>query len=202
MIIQANSEQLITFVLVDIDSVEVTGLGSTFTLEISKNGGAFAAGTGAKAEIGDGWYSYILTNNETNTPGPLSIRILGAGTVQQNLLHTIHFSSTWEPGEGPNILTVTEAATVLRCAEDDPNMLMLLPGIDAYIGMGTGWDWALDDPVNELAKNAARMLMKMWHEDPSMTGNQVVATLGPGFNAVMLQLKVLAMELLEEAGSA
>jgi hypothetical protein len=100
--------------------------------------------------------------------------------------------------EIPNghILSNEEAATVLRCAEDDPNMLLLLPGIDAYLGMGTGWDWAADFPVSELAKNAARMLLVMWHENPAMMGED--RHLSPGFSAVMMQLKVLAMQLLDE----
>lgn len=106
--------------------------------------------------------------------------------------------------ESLHILSVTEAATVLRCPEDDPNMLLLLPAIDSYIGMGTGWDWAADVPVNELAKNAARILLVMWYETPSMVltaGGMSSTVLGPGFNACMLQLKVVAMELLENIQS-
>ena len=101
----------------------------------------------------------------------------------------------------PHILTEQEAATVLRCSVDDPNMLQLLPGIDAYLGQGTGWDWAMDDPVSELAKNAARMLLVRWHENPGMVEASPSA-LGPGFAAAMMQLKVLAMELLEASESA
>src|SRR5512146_3208372 len=102
----------------------------------------------------------------------------------------------------PHILTALEASTVLRCSIDDPNMLLLLPGIDSYIGMGTGWDWAADEPVNEMAKNAARILLVLWHENPAMATGGLTNGLGPGFNACMLQLKVLANELLEAAGSA
>lgn len=198
MIIQANSEQLITFVLVDIEGVEVAGLGNTFTLEISKNGGAFASGTGVKAEIGNGWYSYILTDDETNTPGPLSILISGAGTIQQNLLHIVRTSLFWEPGEGQNILTPAEAATVLRCAEDDPNMLMLLPVVDTYLSNVTGFDWAEDPYQIPLeAKSAARMLLVMWHENPAMIG-MPGSSLGFGLAAVLMQLKALALALAED----
>lgn len=199
MNILIGTVQVLEFVIVDANGDVVPGLGDTFSILISKNRGAFATGTGIKGEISKGWYFYELTMAETNTTGPLAFDISGDGGFQRIIHYVVGYASLISTG--PHILTIAEAATVLRCAEDDPNMLMLLPGIDAYIGMGTGWDWALDDPVNEMAKNAARMLMKMWHEDPSMTGNQVVATLGPGFNAVMLQLKVLAMELLELAGS-
>lgn len=106
--------------------------------------------------------------------------------------------------ESAHILSILEASNVLRCDEDDPNMLLLLPAIDSYIGMGTGWNWAVDEPVNELAKNAARMLLVMWYETPSMvlTAGGISSTvLGPGFNACMFQLKVLAMELLENIQS-
>jgi hypothetical protein len=64
-----------------------------------------------------------------------------------------------------NILTATEAANVLRCDEDDPLMLDLLPAIDAHIRRATGHNWAADNPVLDDAKAAARMLLVMWHED-------------------------------------
>lgn len=102
----------------------------------------------------------------------------------------------------PHILTAEEAAIVLRCEATDPAMLQLLPAIDSYLGMGTGWDWSLDVPVNEMAKNAARILLVLWYENPGMVEGNYSAPLSPGFNACMTQLKVLAMELLETTGSA
>ena len=84
--LRQSQAQTITFVMVDSSCNEVTGLGSGFTLQVSKAGGAFAASTGTKAEISNGWYSYALTAAETNTIGPLSIRVTGAGCEQQNLL--------------------------------------------------------------------------------------------------------------------
>ena len=87
--IRIGTEELIVFVLVDSDGVEVAGLDDTFDVEISKNGGAFAAGVGDKAEIGSGWYSYELTEDETDTIGPLAVVITGVGAVQQNLLYEV-----------------------------------------------------------------------------------------------------------------
>lgn len=84
-----SQAQLITFVMVDAFWTEVPGLGAGFTLQISKAGGAFAPSTGAKAEISNGWYSYMLSAAETNTLGPLSIRVTGAGCVQQNLEYVV-----------------------------------------------------------------------------------------------------------------
>lgn len=87
--LKLSQAQMITFVMVNAAGVEVAGLADTFTLQVSKAGGAFAASTGAKTEIGSGWYTYTLSAAETNTAGPLSIRVTGAGSVQQNLEYTV-----------------------------------------------------------------------------------------------------------------
>lgn len=84
-----NQRNRISFVLVDAGSAEVAGLGSTFTLEISKNSGAFSVGTGTKTEIGNGWYSYLGTTGDADTPGPAAIRVTGTGIVQQNLVYYV-----------------------------------------------------------------------------------------------------------------
>src|SRR5574341_1406596 len=91
----------------------------------------------------------------------------------------------------PYILTTTEAATVLRCEDDDPNMLMLLPAVDAYIKMATGRDWAADVPIYQEARSAARMLLVMWHENPAMIGSQ--GALNFGLAAALTQLEALAL---------
>ncbi len=87
--LKLSQAQLITFVMVDTTGIEVAGLSDTFTLQVSKAGGAFAASAGTKAEISNGWYSYLLTAGETDTPGPLSIRVTGTGSSQQNLEYTV-----------------------------------------------------------------------------------------------------------------
>lgn len=84
-----NQPARITFVMVDASFVEVAGLGAGFTLTVSKAGGAFNPSTGAKAEISNGWYYYDLTAAETNTIGPLSIKVTGAGCIQQNLEYVV-----------------------------------------------------------------------------------------------------------------
>jgi hypothetical protein len=96
------------------------------------------------------------------------------------------------------ILSETEAATVLRCAEDDPNMIDLLPLVDTYLANATGYDWGEDSCEIPLeAKSAARMLLVMWHENPAMI-NMPGSSLGFGFAAVLMQLKALALELTED----
>lgn len=81
--------QMLAFVMVDASGQEVAGLGDTFTVQVSKAGGAFAAGQGEKGEIGSGWYWYKLTASETGTVGPLSVKVTGAGAVQQNLVYVV-----------------------------------------------------------------------------------------------------------------
>lgn len=87
-----NQTNLITFVLVDNTYTEVAGVGNAFVIEISKAGGAFAAGVGVKAEISDGWYSYQLTAAECDTIGPLSVMIpphIAFTFIQQNLEYVV-----------------------------------------------------------------------------------------------------------------
>lgn len=91
-----------------------------------------------------------------------------------------------------NILTTTEAANVLRCSPDNPEMLNLLPQVDAYIKQATGHDWAADAIIAPEAKNAARMLLVLWFENPGMIASGV-ATLNHGLTAVLTQLEALAL---------
>lgn len=84
-----DQQNLITFVMIDGSGGEVTGLGGTLSMELSKNGGAFGAVAGSQAEIGSGWYSYLSTAGEADTPGPISIRSNGAGAIQQNLEYVV-----------------------------------------------------------------------------------------------------------------
>ena len=51
-------------------------------VEISKNGGAFAASTNAAVNVSDGWYVLVLTPTETNTNGPLVIRATEAASKE------------------------------------------------------------------------------------------------------------------------
>lgn len=90
---ELNQANRINFVLVDADGNEVSGLGSAFTLELSKNGGAFAAGTGTKSEVADGWYSYVSTIGEADTIGTVAVKVTHASIVQQNLEYVVEVRS-------------------------------------------------------------------------------------------------------------
>lgn len=80
-----NQDNLLTFPLVDSSNTEVVGYGTGWTVQVSKAGGPFALGTGTKAEVGLGVYSYLLPAAEANLFGPLFIVITGVGLLQQNL---------------------------------------------------------------------------------------------------------------------
>jgi hypothetical protein len=98
-----------------------------------------------------------------------------------------------------NILTAQEAANVLRCSATDENMLAELASIDAFIAQSTGRDWTTDMPVIQEAKNAARMLLVQWHENPGMLGGDP-PSLGFGLSACLMQLKALALRYIEFYG--
>lgn len=86
---ELNQQNRICFVMVDASYTEVAGLGAVYNIFISKNGGAFVAGVGAKAEIGNGWYTYVATAAEADTVGPVSVYLTGAGCIQQNLEYVV-----------------------------------------------------------------------------------------------------------------
>ena len=98
-----------------------------------------------------------------------------------------------------NILSPSEAATVLRCDVNDADMLALLPLVDAYIQKGTGHAWASDAQIHPIAKSAARILIVLWHENPGMTASGVT-TLSYGLRAVMVQLAAIALQYVEFYG--
>jgi len=96
------------------------------------------------------------------------------------------------------ILSRAEAATVLRCEQDDPNMIDLLSLVDGYIRQATGRDWSKDMPIRSEARSAARMLLVRWHEDPG--GMAAGAAMGFGLTACLVQLEALALRYKIFAG--
>jgi len=111
--------------MIDANGAEVSGLGGAgLTLTISKNGAAFVASAGTKAEIANGWYTYLSTATEADTIGVVAIRVTGAGCVQQNLeyvvqqrnpgaiafTYTVTDSGSGLPIEGVEVTVTTDAA--------------------------------------------------------------------------------------------
>ena len=97
-----------------------------------------------------------------------------------------------------NLLTASEAATVLRCEVTDSDMLALLPLVDEYIKSASGHDWTSDAVIDPRAKAAARMLLTLWHENPGMTGSE--GALSFGLRAALSQLEAKAGQFYEFYG--
>jgi len=171
--LELSQSQEITFVMIDAAGNEVAGLGNTFILELRKPGGAFVGSAGVKAEIGNGWYSYVTTAAETDTVGPLSVRVTGAGCVQQNLeyvvetraisaiefTYTVTDSVTLLPIEGVQVWIATDLAganivwsgdtDALGIARDDLGALPRLdPGAYFFFRQKSGYTFV--DPDTEI----------------------------------------------------
>jgi hypothetical protein len=97
------------------------------------------------------------------------------------------------------LLTVAEAKVVLRLeTEDDaPDLEVILPAVEDYLKTATGHDWAADTEIDPSAKNAARMLVVQWYENPAMIGT--VSEMAFGLNNVIGQLQVKALRKAEES---
>lgn len=164
-----NQANKITFVMVDSNDTEVTGLGSGFTLQLSKNGAAFAGSAGTKAEIGSGWYSYLCTAGEADTVGPVAIKVSGSGAVQQNLeyvvvqrtpaavafTYTLTNSVTSAPIEGAAVTIATNSGITnivwagttdtFGVARDvDGDLPYLVPGTYYILSVKAGFSFTVD----------------------------------------------------------
>lgn len=170
---ELGQQNLITFVMIDSNGAEVTGLGSGFTLQISKAGGAFAASAGAKAEMGLGWYSYLATAGEADTVGPIAVVMTHASAIQQNceyiveqravnavlFTYTLTDDTTSNPIVGAQIWICSDSAGVqvlwagttdaLGVARDsNGNLPRLDPGTVYVYRQKAGY--AFDDPDTEV----------------------------------------------------
>lgn len=85
-----GSTPVIPILMVDATDGATAETGLTLTVEVSKNGGAFAAATNSAAEISDGWYTVTLTATETGTDGPLLIRATGTGAAEWRDYHQVY----------------------------------------------------------------------------------------------------------------
>lgn len=170
-----NQQNTILFVLVDSSGVEKTGLGSGFTLQISKAGDTFAASAGTKSEVGLGWYKYVATAGEADTPGPVAIVVTGSGIVQQNLEYVVadrvatavEFTYTVVSDEGGNppisavevyITNDAGGANVVWRGQTDSfgvarddfgNLPRLQPGTYFFFRYKYGWNF--ENPDTEVA---------------------------------------------------
>ena len=89
MIIKNGSTPRLPILMVDATDDETAETALTVSVEISKNGGAFAATTNSVVEIGNGWYYVDLTATETDTDGPLIIRATATGADEWRDYHQV-----------------------------------------------------------------------------------------------------------------
>lgn len=136
-ILTPNQQNLIVFVLTDSNGSEVSGLGTTWTAEIFKTTGAFGASAGTKAEIGDGWYSYLTTAGETDTYGPGGLKITHGSIVQQNIpfvvgglaINAVEYTYTVTEDDG---VTPIEGVSVWFCIDSAGNRVAQYGVSDAF----------------------------------------------------------------------
>lgn len=170
-----NQQNRISFVMVDASFSEVSGIGDgNLTIEISKNGSAFIAASGTDTEIGNGWYSYISTAEESDTVGPVAVKVNGLGAIQQNLeyvvkqrtsnasarTYTVTDSVTGLPIEGVSIWITTDVlgnniiwtgvTDTLGTARDTQNQLPYLDAGTYYIWKQYGGYIDDDNPDTEV----------------------------------------------------
>jgi len=77
-----GAEATVPFKMIDAVTYEPKPL-LTVTVQISKDGGSFTTTTNSPVEIGDGWYSVVLTADETNC-GELIIKATSPGALQSD----------------------------------------------------------------------------------------------------------------------
>ena len=170
--IPLSSTTRLVFLLVDAtdDETAETGIsGASITVQLSKNGAAFANSAGTKAEIGSGWYSYLATAGEADTVGPVAIKVTGTGAIQQNLeycvgsrvpnavafTYTLTNVSNGNPIEGATVTFATDSAIsnvvwsgttdTFGVARDDSGNLPYLAAGTYYIqSRKAGFTFAVD----------------------------------------------------------
>lgn len=147
-----NVSNTIVFVMVDTSGTEVTGLGASYTLELRKPGGSFAASAGTKSEIANGWYQYVSTAGEADTAGSLAIRVTGAGCAQQNLVamvgashagfgatsKTLTINDGSNPLDGVEVWLTTDSAGSNKVAS---GITDALGQVTFYLDAGTYYVW-------------------------------------------------------------
>ncbi len=100
----------------------------------------------------------------------------------------------------PNILTAAEGAYFVRTDASDAVMLMLLPQVDAFIKRATGRDWTADNPINDIAKGAAGMLLVQWYDNPAQAGIEGLMPFGVSSALAQLEAEALKYRKFEFRG--
>ncbi len=99
-----------------------------------------------------------------------------------------------------NILTSAQAENALRIASGDSRVADLLPQVDKIIERATGRDWTQDTTKHSIAVSAATMLLVQMFENPAMTGDSTMMTLGLTNALAMLEAEALKYRKYEFEG--
>lgn len=99
-----------------------------------------------------------------------------------------------------NILTSAQAENALRVASGDSRVSDLLPQVDKIIERATGRDWTQDTAKHPIAVSAATMLLVQMFENPAMTGDSTMMTLGLTNALAMLEAEALKYRKYEFEG--
>lgn len=154
-----GQQNLITFMMVDSNGAELSGLGDALTVKVAKNTSDAATGAGTKGEITglNGRYWYLSTAAEANTPGTVSVEITGAGAVQQNLeyvvlqrnINGVEFTYTvtdgTDPIEGVDVSISTDLAgqnVIWKGVTNSVGVAVDLNGRKPFIEAGTYYFWS------------------------------------------------------------
>jgi hypothetical protein len=136
LLIQNGTTPTILFLMVDATDGETAELGLSPTVEISKNGGAFAATTNSAVEISDGWYAVTLTADETDTDGVLAIRATAAGADEWRDYHQVYSNLS---------AIVTGASVTVTGPVLESGNIRLVQGDDYSVTSGQALEWSSAD---------------------------------------------------------
>lgn len=123
---ELSQQNEIKFVMIDSSGNNVAGLGNAYLMTISKPGNtAFVAAAGTKQELANGWYRYVSTAAEADTPGAVALYLPAQGAaIEQNLeyvvmqrngaaiayTYTVTSQTTGLPLEGVRVTVTTDLA--------------------------------------------------------------------------------------------
>ncbi len=113
----------------------VTGLSPT--VQISKNGAAFASPAGAVSEIGSGWYKVAGNATDSATLGPLLLRATGTGALPCNDQFVVVAYDPQNAALGSGI-EMTEPTRVLDVTPDEYTQVALAGDVLSLTALGTG----------------------------------------------------------------
>lgn len=184
---QVNSTTYVMQIFMADSTDGKTGLtGLTVTVELSKNGGAFAAAAGAVTEIGYGWYALAGNATDRDTLGKLALHATATGADASDAEYDIVSYDPYTYGGNLDDTISSRMAAASYVAPDN-----------ATIG-------AIDAAVTALAADVGDIPADVWAEtprtlttpvgavSPTVTGMDVTVQRGDTWSASLTGLGNLA----------